>query len=176
MDKIQSHAKLAIIGGGIMGVSLLYHLTNEGWTDIVLIEKSELTSGSTWHAAGQCPHMLSSLSLAKIHLHSTNLYKSLEKETGQATGFHETGSLRLAYKKEDLEWFHHTKGILDVVGSPCEIITTNEIKKYHPFIKLDGIVGAFYTPEDGYTDPQAQRTQWQKVQEMLVLKFIVTIE
>jgi len=153
MDKIQSHAKLAIIGGGIMGVSLLYHLTNEGWTDIVLIEKSELTSGSTWHAAGQCPHMLSSLSLAKIHLHSTNLYKSLEKETGQATGFHETGSLRLAYKKEDLEWFHHTKGILDIVGSPCEIITTNEIKKYHPFIKLDGIVGAFYTPEDGYTDP-----------------------
>ena len=105
MDKIQSHAKLAIIGGGIMGVSLLYHLTNEGWTDIVLIEKSELTSGSTWHAAGQCPHMLSSLSLAKIHLHSTNLYKSLEKETGQPTGFHETGSLRLAYKKEDLNGF-----------------------------------------------------------------------
>ena len=73
MEKIQSHAKLVIIGGGIMGVSLLYHLTKEGWTDVVLIEKSELTSGSTWHAAGQCPHMLSSLNLAKIHLHSTCL-------------------------------------------------------------------------------------------------------
>ena len=83
MDKIQSHAKLVIVGGGIMGVSLLYHLTKEGWSDIVLIEKSELTSGSTWHAAGQCPHMLTSLNLAKIHLHSTNLYKSLEKETDQ---------------------------------------------------------------------------------------------
>jgi dimethylglycine dehydrogenase len=153
MDKIQSHAKLVIVGGGIMGVSLLYHLTKEGWTDIVLIEKSELTSGSTWHAAGQCPHMLSSLNLAKIHLHSTNLYKSLEKETGQPTGFHETGSLRLAYKKEDLEWFDYTKGLLDVVGSPSSIISTDEIHKYHPFIKLDGILGAFYTPEDGYTDP-----------------------
>ena len=153
MDKIQSHAKLVIIGGGIMGVSLLYHLTKEGWNDIVLIEKSELTSGSTWHAAGQCPHMLGNLSLAKIHLYSTNLYKSLEKETGQATGFHETGSLRLAYKKEDLEWFHYVKGILDIAGSPCSIISTEEIKKYHPFIRLDGIIGAFHTPEDGYTDP-----------------------
>ena len=153
MEKIQSHSKLVIIGGGIMGVSLLYHLTKEGWNDVVLIEKSELTSGSTWHAAGQCPHMLSSLNLAKIHLHSTNLYKSLEKETGQSTGFHETGSLRLAYKKEDLEWFNYSKGLLDVVGSPSSIISTNEIHKYHPFIKLDGILGAFYTPEDGYTDP-----------------------
>jgi len=153
MDKLQSHAKLVIIGGGIMGVSLLYHLTKEGWSDIVLIEKSELTSGSTWHAAGQCPHMLGSLSLAKIHLHSTNLYKALEKETGQPTGFHETGSLRLAYKPEDLEWFHYVKGILDIAGSPCSIISKDEIKKYHPFIRLDGIIGAFHTSEDGYTDP-----------------------
>ena len=153
MEKIQSHAKLVIIGGGIMGVSLLYHLTKEGWTDVVLIEKSELTSGSTWHAAGQCPHMLSSLNLAKIHLHSTNLYKSLEEETGQPTGFHETGSLRLAYTKEDLEWFDYSKGLLDVVGSPSSIISTDEIHKHHPFIKLDGILGAFHTPEDGYTDP-----------------------
>ena len=124
MEKIQSNAKLVIIGGGIMGVSLLYHLTKEGWSDVVLIEKSELTSGSTWHAAGQCPHMLTSLNLAKIHLHSTNLYKNLEKETEQPTGFHETGSLRLAYTNDDLEWFNYTKGILDIVGAPCSIIGT----------------------------------------------------
>ena len=97
--------------------------------------------------------MLTSLNLAKIHLHSTNLYKSLEKETEQPTGFHETGSLRLAYTKEDLEWFDYTKGILDIAGSPCSIISTEEIHQYHPFIKLDGIKGAFLTPEDGYTDP-----------------------
>ena len=87
--------------------------------------------------------MLTSLNLAKIHLHSTNLYKSLEKETEQPTGFHETGSLRLAYTKEDLELFDYTKGILDIAGSPCSIISTEEIHQYHPFIKLDGIKGAF---------------------------------
>ena len=128
MEKIQPHAKLVVVGGGILGVSLLYHLTKEGWKDIVLIEKGELTSGSTWHAAGQCPHMVGSYNLAKVHLHSTKLYKELEKETGQSTGFHECGSLRLAYKKEDIDWFHYVKGIMDNVGSPAEIISTNEIR------------------------------------------------
>ena len=153
MEKIQSHAKLVIIGGGILGVSLLYHLTKEGWKDLVLIEKGELTSGSTWHAAGQCPHMVGSYNLAKVHLHSTNLYKQLEEETGQATGFHDCGSLRLAYKKEDIDWFHYVKGIMDNVGSPAEILSPNEIKNVHPFIRLDGILAAFHTPEDGHTDP-----------------------
>ena len=153
MEKIKSHTKIAVIGGGILGVSLLYHLTKEGWKDLVLIEKGELTSGSTWHAAGQCPHMVGSYNLAKVHLHSTNLYKSLEKETGQATGWHGCGSLRLAYKQEDLDWFFYVKGILDNVGAPAEIISTNEIPKIHPFIKLDGIIGGFHTPEDGHTDP-----------------------
>jgi len=152
-DKIVSHAKVGIIGGGIMGVSLLYHLVKEGWKDLVLIEKGELTSGSTWHAAGQCPQMVGSYNLAKVHLHSTNLYKKLEKETGQSTVWHCRGSLRLAYKQEDLDWFRYVKGILDNVGAPAEIISTNEIKKIHPFIKLDGIIGAFHTPEDGHTDP-----------------------
>ncbi len=152
-DKIVSHAKVSIIGGGIMGVSLLYHLAKEGWKNLVLIEKGELTSGSTWHAAGQCPQMMGSYNLAKVHLHSTNLYKTLEKETGQSTGWHGCGSLRLAYKQEDIDWFKYVKGILDNVGAPAEIISTNEIKKIHPFIKLDGIIGAFHTPEDGHTDP-----------------------
>jgi len=152
-DKIISHAKVGIIGGGIMGVSLLYHLAKEGWKDLVLLEKGELTSGSTWHAAGQCPQMMGSYNLAKIHLESTNLYKKLEKETEQPTGFHDCGSLRLAYQKEDLDWFKYVKGILDNVGAPAEIISTNEIKNVHPFIKLDGIIGAFHTPEDGHTDP-----------------------
>jgi len=105
LEKIKSHAEIAIIGGGIMGVSLLYHLAKEGWKDLVLIEKGELTSGSTWHAAGQCPQMMGSYNLAKVHLHSTNLYKKLEKETGQPTGWHGCGSLRLAYKQEDLDGF-----------------------------------------------------------------------
>ena len=152
---ITSHPKVAIIGGGIFGVSLLYHLTKEGWKDIVLLEKGELTSGSTWHAAGQCPHFVGSYNLAKVHYHSTELYKKLEQETGQSTGWHGCGSLRLAYQQEDLDWFYYVKGILDNVGSPAKIISTQEIANIHPFIKLDGIIGALHTPEDGHTDPSS---------------------
>jgi len=150
---MKSHAQVAIIGGGIMGVSLLYHLTKEGWSDVVLIEKGELTSGSTWHAAGQCPHFVGSYNLAKVHFHSTELYKQLEKETGQSTGWHGCGSLRLAYTQKDLDWFYYVKGILNNVGCSAEIVSTQEIPKIHPFIQLDGIIGGLHTPEDGHTDP-----------------------
>ena len=150
---MKSHTKVAIVGGGIMGVSLLYHLTKEGWTDIVLIEKGELTSGSTWHAAGQCPHFVGSYNAAKIHNYSNNLYQLLEKETGQSTGWHGCGSIRLALKEEDVNWFHYVKGILDNVGSPAEIIDKETILKIHPFLKIDDVLCGFHTPEDGYTDP-----------------------
>ena len=150
---MKSHAKVVIIGGGIMGVSLLYHLTKEGWSDVVLIEKGELTSGSTWHAAGQCPHFVGSYNLAKVHFHSIELYKQLEKETGQSTGWHGCGSLRLAYTQKDLDWFYYVKGILNNVGCSAEIVSTQEIPKIHPFIQLDGIIGGLHTPGDGHTDP-----------------------
>ena len=150
---MKSHAQVVIVGGGIMGVSLLYHLTKEGWSDVVLIEKGELTSGSTWHAAGQCPHFVGSYNLAKVHFHSTELYKQLEKETGQSTGWHGCGSLRLAYTQKDLDWFYYVKGILNNVGCSAEIVSTQEIPKIHPFIQLDGIIGGLHTPEDGHTDP-----------------------
>ena len=150
---MKSHAKVGIIGGGIMGVSLLYHLSKEGWKDLILIEKGELTSGSTWHAAGQCPHFVGSFNAAKIHNYSNKLYQELEKETGQATGWHGCGSLRLALKQEDVDWFHYIKGILDNVGSPAEIVSNEKILDLHPFLKIDDALCALYTPEDGYTDP-----------------------
>ena len=150
---MKSHARVGIIGGGIMGVSLLYHLSKEGWKDLVLIEKGELTSGSTWHAAGQCPHFVGSFNAAKIHNYSNNLYQELEKETGQATGWHGCGSLRLALKQEDIDWFHYVKGILDNVGSPAEIVSKEKILDLHPFLKIDDALCALHTPEDGYTDP-----------------------
>ena len=86
---MKSHTRSVIIGGGAMGVGLLYHLAKEGWKDVVLIEKGELTSGSTWHAAGLIPHFIGSLNMAKIHFYGADLYKKLEEETGQATGWHE---------------------------------------------------------------------------------------
>ena len=150
---MKSHSKVAIVGGGIMGVSLLYHLTKEGWNDIVLLEKGELTSGSTWHAAGQCPHFVGSYNAAKIHNYSNKLYQELEKETGQSTGWHGCGSIRLALKEEDVNWFHYVKGILDNIGSPAEIISKEQILDLHPFLNIDDSLCALYTPEDGYTDP-----------------------
>ena len=150
---MKSHTKVAIIGGGIMGVSLLYHLTKEGWTDIVLIEKGELTSGSTWHAAGQCPHFVGSYNAAKIHNYSNKLYQNLEKETGQSTGWHGCGSLRLALKEDDVDWFHYVKGILDNVGSPAEFVPKEKILDLHPFLKIEDVLCALHTPEDGHTDP-----------------------
>ena len=150
---MKNHTRVAIVGGGIMGVSLLYHLTKEGWTDSVLVEKGELTSGSTWHAAGQCPHFVGSYNAAKIHNYSNKLYQELEKETGQPTGWHGCGSLRLALKEEDVNWFHYVKGIMDNVGSPAEFVSKEKISSMHPFLKTDDVLCALHTPEDGYTDP-----------------------
>ena len=150
---MKNHTRVAIVGGGIMGVSLLYHLTKEGWTDSVLVEKGELTSGSTWHAAGQCPHFVGSYNAAKIHNYSNKLYQELEKETGQPTGWHGCGSLRLALKEEDVNWFHYVKGIMDNVGSPAEFVSKEKISSIHPFLKTDDVLCALHTPEDGYTDP-----------------------
>ena len=104
---IQSHARVVIIGGGIFGVSILYHLAREGWRDVVLIEKGELSSGTTWHAAGQCPHFIGDINMARIHAYGIGMYKSLEEETGQATGWHTSGGIRLARNKEELDWHRH---------------------------------------------------------------------
>jgi glycine/D-amino acid oxidase-like deaminating enzyme len=98
---MKSSARAVVVGGGIVGASVLYHLTRAGWSDVALVEKGELGSGSTWHAAGNTPHFNTSLNLSRIHLASTQLYARLEAETGQAVGFHRTGSLRLASSRAD---------------------------------------------------------------------------
>ena len=150
---MKQHARVVIIGGGALGAGLLYFLTKEGWDDIVLIEKGELTSGSTWHAAGLIPHFIGGLSMAKVHQEAPDLYRTLEAETGQATGWHGCGAIRLALTDEEVDWFHYVKGILDVVGSECHLITPAEILKLHPLLVVDDVKMGFYTPNDGHTDP-----------------------
>ena len=150
---MNDQARVVIIGGGMMGVGLAYHLTKEGWSDVILVEKGELTSGSTWHAAGLIPHFIGDLNMAKVHLHGTELYKVLEQETGQATGWHGCGAIRLATSKDEVDWFHQVKGVLDYVGAECHLIGPNEIKSLHPLLDLDGIILGAYTPGDGHTDP-----------------------
>ena len=137
-----------------MGVGLLYHLAKEGWKDVVLVEKGELTSGSTWHAAGLIPHFIGSLNMAKIHFYGADLYKKLEEDTGQATGWHGCGAIRLAIDQDQVDWFHYVKGVLDQVGAECHLIGPDEIKKILPLLETEGfLMGAYYR---GW----AHRSQW----------------
>ncbi len=150
---MKSHARVVVVGGGVMGVGLLYHLTKEGWSDVVLVEKGELTSGSTWHAAGLVPHFIGSLNMAKVHLYGSQLYQRLEAETGQATGWHGCGAIRLATDKDEADWFHYVQGVLRCVGAECHLIGPNEIARLHPLLDVEGVVLGAYTPGDGHTDP-----------------------
>ena len=150
---MDQRARVVIVGGGVMGVSLLYHLAKAGWTDCVLIEKAELTSGSTWHAAGQITHSTSSYGLGKIAGYGIELYQRLEAETGQSVTWHGCGSLRLAYDDDELDWLKHTVSVGAALGHPMEILGPAEIHRLHPFYNLAGVKAALHTPDDGHVDP-----------------------
>ncbi len=150
---MKSHARVVIVGGGVMGAGLLYHLALEGWRDIVLVEKGELTSGSTWHAAGQCPHFNGSLNMTKVHVYGTQLYPRLEALTGQAVSWHGCGGLRLALTEDEVNWFKYVHGISRLAGYEAHIISPNEIRSYHPYLETFGVRGAFLTVSDGHVAP-----------------------
>jgi len=150
---MKSHARVVIIGGGIFGVSALYSLVKEGWSDVVLCEKAELTSGSTWHAASQCPNFIGSYNYAKIHQDSIEIYKGLEQETGLTASFHACGGIRLATTPEEVDWFKYVKGISRNIGFDMDIIGVDEIKQYHPLLDTTGVLAGAYTPDDGHLDP-----------------------
>ncbi len=152
--EIPTHAEAVIIGGGIMGCGLAYHLPREGLDDVVLLEKAELTSGSTWHAAGQITHSTSNYSLGKCVGYNIDLYsRILEEETGQQLSWHGCGSLRLAYTNDEVDWQLQSMSVGKGLGFQMELIGPDEIAKLHPFYKLDGIQSALYTPGDGHVDP-----------------------
>ncbi|MBM3126168.1 MAG: FAD-binding oxidoreductase, partial [Chloroflexi bacterium] len=150
---MKSQARVVIVGGGMMGVGLLYHLALEGWTDCILVEKGELTSGSTWHAAGQCPSFISSYTMAQIHHYSNTLYPRLEAMTGQATGWHGTGGIRFATNQIELDYFQRVMGIAANVGFRVQIISPEEIRRINPFVTTNGVLAGAWTLDDGYVDP-----------------------
>ncbi|MCP4461123.1 MAG: FAD-dependent oxidoreductase [Cytophagales bacterium] len=150
---MKSHSRVVIVGGGMMGVGLLYHLALEGWDDCMLIEKGELTSGSTWHAAGQCPSFIGNYSMAQIHSHSNNLYPKLEELTGQMTGWNGVGGIRFATTKEELDWFRYVEGISKNIGFQMEIISPEECKKIVPHVDVSGYIAGAWSKDDGYVDP-----------------------
>jgi len=152
-ETVRSEARVVIIGGGVAGCSLLYHLTRLGWNDIILVEKDELTSGSTWHAAGLCTQFIPSYNLMKLLQYSLGLYTSLEAETGQVIDFHPCGSVRLANSQDRLDEFRYRKGIADILGVPFEIVSPQQAQQLFPLADLEGVIGAAHLPTDGYVDP-----------------------
>ncbi|MGB5706754.1 MAG: FAD-dependent oxidoreductase [Arenicellales bacterium] len=151
--KLPTEARVVIVGGGIMGASLLYHLAEEGWTDCLLIEKGELTSGSTWHAAGQCPSFIADYNMAKIHDYGVNLYPKLEQMTGQYVSWHGCGGIRFALKPAEVEWFERVASVGKLIGFECEIVDPAKIKDLVPYANIDGVLAGAWTLHDGHVDP-----------------------
>ena len=153
MPALPNHARVVIVGGGIVGVGLAYHLALEGWSDVVLVEKGELTSGSTWHAAGQCPQFNGGYSLSKIHLYGTQLYPKLPALTGHEVSWHGCGGIRLALTDEEVDWFRHVHAMSKLIGYEAHIISPEEIRQYHPYLETFGVKAGFLTVTDGHVAP-----------------------
>ncbi len=153
---MKSHARVVVVGGGAMGVSLLYHLAKRGWDDVVLVEKSELTAGSTWHAAGLCTHFAHNATIMALRAHSVRLYRDLlPQETGLATGFHACGALRVTRNQDRMEEFRQVQGLGRILGHDFHILTPKELAALYPLCGLDGLLGAIYEPKDGHVDPSS---------------------
>jgi len=154
MQEIPKQTRVVIVGGGIMGCSLAYHLAMAGWTDIIVLEKAELTSGSTWHAAGQITRAVSSLTLGKCVDYNLELYsRILQEQTDQSVTWHGCGSIRVAYTQDELDWLKQIMSIGRALEADMEIIDVGQIQKLHPFYNTQGIVAGLHTPDDGHVDP-----------------------
>jgi glycine cleavage system aminomethyltransferase T/glycine/D-amino acid oxidase-like deaminating enzyme len=150
---MRSEAQAVVIGGGVGGASIAYHLARLGWKDVVLVEQYDLTSGSTWHSAGLVGQLRSSVSLTRMMMYSVGLYADLRRETGKDPGWHEVGGLRLASSPERLEELRRQAGWAETFGLPLELVSAAEAQARFPLISLEGVLGAAWLPQDGYLDP-----------------------
>ena len=150
---MKSSARVVVIGGGVGGASILYWLARLGWEDVVLCERADLTSGSTFHSAGLVGQLRGSLSLTRMMMNSVELYRSLADEVGLETGWHEVGSLRLASSQERMEELSRQAGWAKTFGLPLELISPEEAQQLFPPMSTEGVLGAAYLPTDGYIDP-----------------------
>jgi len=150
---MKNQARAVVIGGGVVGVSTLYHLAKKGWSDCVLVERKELTSGSTWHAAGLLPLFNMSYSVGQLHRYSVELYESLEAETGLDAGLRQVGNIRLAMTPERMDEYHQYAGVAATLGVEVNFLTPGEIKDMWPLCNTDGLLGGIVHPRDGYIQP-----------------------
>ncbi|MGX9353718.1 FAD-dependent oxidoreductase [Roseobacteraceae bacterium S113] len=147
--------RVAIIGGGIMGVAAQYQLAEAGWTDTILFEKAELTSGSTWHAAGQIAHAVGSRVMGWINKTSIDTYKNVAQETGQSIGWHEVGGFRIATTDDEVDWMKSIMGVGRLLDLPMDLVGPEEVAEVNPFYKVDNVKAAVRTYEDGHIDPSS---------------------
>lgn len=150
---MKTHTRAVVIGGGILGCSMLYFLTRQGWRDVVLVEKGELTSGATWHAAGQVPYYADRLLYSRIQKESFEFYQALERETGRPVGLHACGSLRLALIPEQMREYEGFASRAQHLGMDCDLIGPQQAKSLFPLLNTDEVIGALHIPHDGYVDP-----------------------
>lgn len=150
---MQDRARVVIIGGGVHGASLLYHLALEGVSDTILIEKAELTSGSTWHAAGQITRSVGEFTTAAFHHYAIELYERLEDDTGQGISFHQPGGLRVAFNELEMDQLRTHFGAARYLGYPLEIVSPEEAAEYNPLYDFSGALGAIWTEGEGHVDP-----------------------
>ena len=153
MTNLPNHARVVIIGGGVVGCSVAYHLTKLGWTDVVLLERKQLTSGTTWHAAGLIAQLRATANMTKLAKYSQELYGNLEAETGLATGFRRVGSITTALTSERMEELKRSAAMARAFGVDITEISAAEVGEKYPHLNLDGVVGGVYLPKDGQGDP-----------------------
>ncbi len=153
MVDLPTKARVVIIGGGVIGCSVAYHLTKKGWTDVVLLERKQLTSGTTWHAAGLIAQLRATANMTKLAKYSQELYGALEEETGVATGFKRCGSITVALTEERKEEIYRQAAMARAFGVEVEEIDNDRVQELYPHLNLEGVKGAVYLPLDGQGDP-----------------------
>src|SRR5258708_30318078 len=150
---LPTHARVVIIGGGIIGCSVAYHLTKLGWTDVVLLEQGQLSCGTTWHAAGLVGQLRAQESTTRLMKYSTELYAKLEAETGLATGWKECGSIQVARTPERMQYIKRSIAAARAYGVEAELISPKEAEEKWPAMATDDLVGAVWLPGDGKANP-----------------------
>lgn len=153
MKSIPKQAQVVIIGGGVIGCSVAYHLTKLGWTDVVLLERKELTCGTTWHAAGLVGQLRATKNMTKLAQYTSELYATLEDETGQATGFKQNGSISVAPDAGRFEELKRGASMAKCFGLEVEVISPREAREMYPLLNIDDLEGAVFLPKDGQTNP-----------------------
>ena len=158
---MRTHARAVVIGGGVVGVSTLYHLARKGWADSVLIERKELTSGSTWHAAGLLPLFNLSYSVGQIHKYSVALYQTLEQETGLDPGLRQVSNIRLARTRDRMDEYHYYAGVAETIGVKVKFLKPKEVKEIWPLCDVRGSSARSSIPTTAISSPPTSRRPWR---------------